>query len=152
MNITNYSIDKCKYRIDKLDKVVYLINKGSLGNVNTQSYYIDGGAQATVIRCNSVSLSETTNLDERYRFTHTLNFQVDGYMTLDDFNERYYTVVKDMNGVYYVVNPEFKMKVTYTYTLDVPLYLSTRSKTIFKLCHSLSVYLPSFIFSVPFTP
>ena len=128
MNITNYSIDKCKYRIDKLDKVVYLINKGSLGNVNTQSYYIDGGAQATVIRCNSVSLSETTNLDERYRFTHTLNFQVDGYMTLDDFNERYYTVVKDMNGVYYVVNPEFKMKVTYTYTLD-----STGEHTDFSL-------------------
>ena len=118
MSVNNYTINKCQYSIDKLDKVIYLIEKSSLGNVDTQSYYIDGGAQATMIRCNSLSLSETTSLNERYKFTHTINCQVDGYKTVDDLNGRFHVVVKDMNGVYYVVNPEFKMKVSYTFTLD----------------------------------
>lgn len=128
MSVSNYIIDKCKYRIDKLEKVVYMLNKESLGAFSENGYFIDGGAQATVIRCNSISVSETTSLDERYQFTHTLNFQVDGYMTETSFNERYYAVVKDMDGVYYLVNPEFKMKATYTYTLD-----STSERTDFTL-------------------
>ncbi len=118
MSVSNYTIEKCKYSIPKLDKAVYLLDKTSIGNVDTESYYIDGGAQATLIHCNSVTLSETSSLDERYRFTHTLNFQVDGYSNVDSLNECYYVVVKDMDGVFYLVNPEFKMKITYTYTLD----------------------------------
>lgn len=116
--VTNYFINTCKYRIDKLEKVVYLIEKESLGEYNLGEYYIDGGAGATVIKCNSISLAESSSLDERYQFTHTLTFQVDGYKTEADFNNRYYAIVKDKNGVYYLVNPDFKLQPTYTYTID----------------------------------
>lgn len=128
MSVSNYTINNCKYTIGKLDKVLYLVDKSSLGNVDTQDYYIDGGAQATMIKCNSISLTENTNLDERYKFTHTINFQVDGYKTVADFNERYYAVVKDMDGEYYLVNPEFKMKITYNFAID-----ATGSHTDFQL-------------------
>ena len=116
--LTNYSLNTCSYSIDKLEKVVYLIKKEFIGEINPSEYYIDSAANANVITCNSVTLNESMSLDERYQFTHTLQFQVNGYMTEENFNDRYYAVVKDKNGVYYLVNPEFKMKPTYTYTLD----------------------------------
>jgi len=128
MIINNYSINTCRYRIDKLDKVVYMVSKESLGKISASEYFIDGCAQALVIKCNSVSLTETTSLDERFQFSHSLTFQVDGYKTEGYFFGRYYAIVKDMDGVYYLVNPEFKMKATYTYTID-----STNEYTEFTL-------------------
>lgn len=116
--VTNYFIDTCRYGIDKLEKVVYLIKKEFLGEIAPNDYYVDSGANALIIRCNSISLSESMSLDERYQFTHTLNFQVDGYKTEEYFNDRFYAVVKDKKGVFYLVNPDFSMKATYTFTLD----------------------------------
>ena len=116
--ITNYSLNTCKYRIDKLEKVVYLMSKDSIGEISPNEYVVIGGASATRIICNSISLNETTSLDERYQFSHSLSFQVDGYRNDTSISDMFYVVVKDKNGSYYLVNPQFKMKMTYTYTLD----------------------------------
>ncbi len=127
MAVTNYTIDNCKYRIDQLEKVVYMIGKSSIGSINTTDYYIDGGAGALKILCNSISINEESSLDERYRFTHTLNFEVDGYKTIEDLDDKFYAVVRDKNGDYYLVNPQFKMRIGYTYTI------STSESTAFEM-------------------
>ena len=41
---------------------------------------------------------------------------MNGYANKDDFQGRYYVIVKDEEGTYWFVNPLFPVKVTYTYT------------------------------------
>ena len=65
-----------------------------------------------------VNLSEGDELYERYKFTHTLTFKMNGYANYTLFQKRYYAIVKTLDGVYWFVNPMFPNKVSYVYTLD----------------------------------
>ena len=119
MAVSNYTPNKCKYRIDELDNVVYVVNKGSIGGIKVDDgeAYIDGVGYYNAIDCLSVSLSESESLDERYEFLHTVNFSVTGYLHWTELND-YYVMLKDKSNTYWLVNPYFKIKYTYTYTLD----------------------------------
>ena len=117
MSVTNLSINKCRYSIQKLDNYVWLLPKESIGIINDE-YYVESSAKALQIKCYSVSLTSQESLDERYKFTHTLNFNVLGYKNHKDFGERYYAMVRDMDGNYWLVNPDFKLKFSYTFTVD----------------------------------
>lgn len=119
MAVSNYTPNKCKYRIDELDNVVYIVNKEGIGGIKVDDgeAYIDGVGYYNAIDCLSVSLSESESLDERYEFLHTVNFSVTGYLHWYELND-YYVMLKDKSNTYWLVNPYFKIKYTYTYTLD----------------------------------
>lgn len=119
MAVSNYTPNPCKYRIDELDNVVYVVNKDEIGGIKVADgeAYIDGVGYYNAVDCLNVSLSESESLDERYEFLHTVNFSVKGYLHWSEFND-YYIMLRDKNNTYWLVNPYFKIQYTYTYTLD----------------------------------
>lgn len=119
MAVSNYTPNPCKYRIDQLDNVVYVVNKESIGGIKVDDgeAYIDGIGYYNAVDCLNVSLTESESLDERYEFLHTVNFSVNGYLHWTELND-YYIMLRDKNNTYWLVNPYFKIQYTYTYVLD----------------------------------
>ena len=118
--VSNYIEDNCKYRLSKLVNVVYLINEDAVKDIRVDdgAAYIASISQTPMeLGCYGIKLSESESLDERYKFTHTLTFSVNGYTNKDNFDGRYYAIVKDEEGTYWLINPLFPCKVTYTYNL-----------------------------------
>lgn len=118
--VSNYIEDNCKYRLSKLVNVVYLINEDAVKDIRVDdgAAYIASISQTPMeLGCYGIKLSESESLDERYKFTHTLTFSVNGYANKDNFDGRYYAIVKDEEGTYWLINPLFPCKVTYTYNL-----------------------------------
>ena len=117
--VTNYNENICKYTIEHLDKVVFLVNKNAIGSISIDNgaAYVASASSAMSIACSNISLSEDESLDERYQFNHKLQFTVQGYMNVDDFEGKYYVILKDVNSTYWLMNPMFPCKVTYTYTI-----------------------------------
>lgn len=121
MSVSTYRNNECRYNIDKLEKVVYLISEDDLRNIhidNGEAYIDSISATPLSLSVYNISLTDTDELDERYKFTHTLTFSMRGYANYKYFQSKYYAVVKTVDGVYWLVNPLFPCKVTYTYTLD----------------------------------
>ena len=120
MSVSNYKPNECTYRIDKLDNVVYLIPEAALRNIkidNGYAYVENIEYEPIYFNCYNISLEDTDTLDERYEFTHTLKFSVNGYVNHNDFQGCYYVIVKSVDNEYWLVNPLFPCKITYTYTL-----------------------------------
>lgn len=120
MSVTNYTPDKCKYSIGKLVKSVWLVSEEAIKDIRIDNgeAWVESVSETPIrLDCYSIELTDTDTLDERYKFTHTLTFSVNGYANKDDFQDRYYAIVKDDEGTYWLVNPLFPCKVTYTYTL-----------------------------------
>lgn len=121
MSVSVYNNTQCKYNLDKLSKVVYLINEDALRDIHIDdgTAYVDGIVEEPLsFEVYSISLSDTDNLDGRYKFTHTLKFSAHGYYNFNDLSGKYYAIVKTLDEEYWLVNPLFPCKVTYTYTLD----------------------------------
>jgi hypothetical protein len=121
MSVSNYKNNECRYNIDKLEKVVYLISEEASKNVyidNGEAYISNMEEEPLALPVYNIALSDTDELDERYKFTHTLTFSMHGYANYRDFGGKYYAIVKTVDGAYWLVNPLFPCKVTYTYTLD----------------------------------
>lgn len=121
MSVSTYKNNECRYNIDKLEKVVYLINEDDFRNIridNGEAYVDSISATPLSLAVYNISLSDTDELDERYKFTHTLTFSMRGYANYKYFKSKYYAIVKTVDGVYWLVNPLFPCNVTYTYTLD----------------------------------
>ena len=121
MAVSTYNNNNCRYRLDKLDKVVYLISEDASKHIfidNGEAYVTDIEQEPLTLKVYNIALTDTDELDERYKFTHQLTFSMDGYVNYKDFQGRYFAIVKSLDGVYWLVNPLFPCKVTYTYTLD----------------------------------
>lgn len=121
MSVSTYKNNECRYNIDKLEKVVYLISEDDLRNIhidNGEAYVDSISATPLSLSVYNISLTDTDELDERYKFTHTLTFSMRGYANYKYFQSKYYAIVKTVDGVYWLVNPLFPCNVTYTYTLD----------------------------------
>ena len=121
MSVSTYKNNECRYNIDKLEKVVYLIGEDDLRDIhidNGEAYVDSISATPLSLAVYNISLTDTDELDERYKFTHTLTFSMKGYANYKYFQSKYYAIVKTVDGVYWLVNPLFPCKVTYTYTLD----------------------------------
>ena len=119
--VTAYNNSECRYRLDKLDKVVYLIGEEASKNIhidNGEAYVDEIGEGVLSIKVYDIALRDTDELDERFKFTHELTFSVSGYANKSDFEGKFYAIVKTVEGVFWLVNPMFPCKVTYTYTLD----------------------------------
>ena len=120
MSVTNYSPEKCRYAIDKLVNAVYLVSENAVKDIRIDNgaAYVNSISETPIkLECYGLTLSEEESLDERYKFIHTLKFSVNGYANKDDFQGRYYVIVRDYEGTWWLVNPLFPCKVAYTYTL-----------------------------------
>ena len=120
MAVSEYINNQCKYNIDKLAKVVYLIDENASKNIHIddgEAYITDIDQEPMALPVYNIALSDTDELDERYKFTHRLTFSMNGYVNYRDFQGRYYVIVKTVDEEYWLVNPLFPCKVTYTYTL-----------------------------------
>lgn len=121
MAVSIYKNTECKYHIGKLEKVVYLIDADDVKDIHIDDgeAYIDGiSASPLTLLVYDIELTDKDELDERYKFTHTLKFSMQGYVSYFDFRHKYYAIIKTVEGVYWLVNPMFPCKVSYTYTLD----------------------------------
>lgn len=120
MSVTNYTPDKCRYYIGKLEDIVYLVSEDALKDIkidNGNAFVASVSESPLSIKCYNLKLAEEESFDERYKFTHTVTFSVNGYMNKDNFNDKYYVILKDVEGTYWLVNPLFPSKVTYNYKL-----------------------------------
>ena len=120
MSVSTYTPTN-QYRLNKLAKVVYLIDENAMKSIQIDNgaAYITGSLQPPLaLKVYAINLSDTDALDERYAFTHQLSFSVNGYANYKDFQGRYYAIVKSLDGGYWLVNPMMPCKVTYVYTLD----------------------------------
>lgn len=120
MAVSEYINNPCKYNIDKLAKVVYLIDENASKNIHIddgEAYITDIDQEPMALSVYNIALSDTDELDERYKFTHRLTFSMNGYVNYRDFQGRYYVIVKTVDEEYWLVNPLFPCKITYTYTL-----------------------------------
>ncbi len=118
--VSEYIDNICKYNLSKLENVVYLVGEEAVKSINIDNgaAYISSVSQEPIaIKCYNLKLTENESLDERYKFTHTVTFSVHGYANKDNFQDRYYVIVKDMDGTYWMLNPLFPCKVGYTYNL-----------------------------------
>lgn len=121
MSVSIYKNTQCKYNIDKLAKVVYLISEDALRDIqidNGEAFVSGITEEPLALEVYNIALSDADELDERYKFTHTLTFSMHGYANYKNFQGKYYAIVKSMDEEYWLVNPLFPCKVTYTYTLD----------------------------------
>ena len=114
MSVSNYKPNQCLYRIDQLDDVVYLFPENALRNIkidNGEAYVENIVYEPLILHCYNISLEDTETLDERYEFSHTLKFNTVGYANHNDFEGRYYVVVKTIADEYWLLNPLFPCKV-----------------------------------------
>lgn len=120
MSVSNYIPDK-KYKIGKLKDHIFLFEKNRVGSMsidkgNAFVSNIDG--KYICLNGYNVSLSEESSINERYKFSKTVQISTLGYLHLKDLNEYYYIVVENREGTLFVVNPDFAAEVEYTYTID----------------------------------
>lgn len=120
MSVSNYIPDK-KYKIGKLKDHIFLFEKNKVGSMsidkgNAFVSNIDG--QYICLNGYNVSLSEESSINERYKFSKTVQISTLGYLHLKDLNEYYYIVVENREGTLFVVNPDFAAEAEYTYTID----------------------------------
>lgn len=120
MAVSNYIPSKCKYDVRGLENAVYLLASSSLKGIDIDN----GEAKITslsippiALNAYNVTISDTEELDERYEFSHSVQFSVNGYANELTIGERYYVIVKTKNGEYLLLNALFPCKVEYTYRL-----------------------------------
>lgn len=118
--ITNYIPNTCKYNVNNLKKVVHIfseaLNKVYIDNGEAYVDNLNGTLQA--ITGTSISFTETTSYNDRFQFVKEVSLTVDGYVNLSALNGKYYVVLEDEHGTYWLVNYDFPSFVTYTYTLE----------------------------------
>lgn len=120
MSVSTYNNDTKRYRIDKLENVVYLVSEAVLKDVkidNGEAFVNNISEMAVSMECYNLAFEETQTFDERYKFSHQLSFSMNGYANHNDFQGKYYVIIKTYNGEFWLINPFFPCKVTYTYTL-----------------------------------
>lgn len=120
MSVTNYNPNKCIYSVGRLKKVAYLYSESSveitIDNGEASAFVYEGVFQH--LSGSSIQFSENTSFNDRYKFEKTFTITVDGYKRIEDLNKRYYIILEDIDGNYWLVNYDFPASVTYEYTLN----------------------------------
>ena len=120
MAVSAYTPNNCKYKIGKLDNFVFFLDKDSLGKITIDDgeAYVNSASTALTFETISTALEENETLDERYEFTHSLSFVINGYSNINSLDNLYYVIFKDLNGNHWLLNPQLPCKVTHTYTIN----------------------------------
>ncbi len=119
--ITNYNDNACKYAYSKLKDVIYLVSA-----THTKKIHIDGGdayiedLYASPLRLEgfNIHLTEESSLNEMYTFNKSVTISMRGYVSNYAFQDKYYVILEDEEGVKWMVNPDFPLRLTYTYNLN----------------------------------
>ena len=122
MAISSY-LKRCGYQQNELKNVLYLIPKTATKKVHIdgdEAYVEYSGDTSSIIKIkgNNLAFQEDTSFDDRFRFDKTITLTVDGYITFKDFYSKYYAIVEDKSGTFWMVNADFPSYITYTYTLN----------------------------------
>lgn len=121
MAVTNYTLEKCKYNFSKLKNVLYLVSQEHVKDVNIDNgeAYISGLTELP-LRINgfNIQYTEETSLDERYKFQKKITLSMKGYVNYKLFGGRYYAIIEDNDGIYYMVNVDFPSRITHTFNLS----------------------------------
>ena len=115
----------CRYSYDKLENVVYLVSESHIKDIHIDNgeAYIDDLSEAPLrLEAFNIQLSEESSLDERYKFTKSVTFSLNGYVPFQDINEKFYVILKSVDKTLWMVNVDFPAKVTYTFNLDASQY------------------------------
>lgn len=111
----------CRYSYSKLKDVLYLVSAEHVKNVHIDNgeAYIDELTELP-LRINgfNIQFNEETSLDERYKFQKTLTLSMHGYVNYKIFGGRYYAIIEDMEGVFYMINVDFPSRITHTFNLN----------------------------------
>lgn len=118
MPVSDYIPQSCKYTIDNLEKVVYLIDGQKNIHIDNGFAFVDNVDVSDIkaLRTSSISVTDESSLDERYAFSHNLTFVVQGYANVELLDGKYYAIVRDKNNTYWILNPIFPNKVQHTFT------------------------------------
>ena len=122
MAISSY-LKRCGYQQNELKNVLYLIPKTATKKVHIdgdEAYVEYSGDTLSIIKIkgNNLAFQEDTSFDDRFRFGKTITLTVDGYITFKDFYSKYYAIIEDKSGTFWMVNADFPSYITYTYTLN----------------------------------
>lgn len=116
--VTNYDIDKTNYKIYSLKGNVFLFNDDLLRSISIDgdTTHISLSGKPLTVRCDSVQVSEESNIDGRFSFSHTVTFKVQGYdISLVGYK---WIGFQDASGECWLLNPMLNPLWTYKYTLD----------------------------------
>ena len=113
----------CRYSYSKLKDVLYLVSAEHLKDVhidNGEAYidYIEGQEELP-LRINgfNIQFNEETSLDERYKFQKTLTLSMHGYVNYKIFEGKYYAIIEDVEGTFWMINVDFPSRITHTFNL-----------------------------------
>lgn len=123
MAVSDYlqkSSGTCRYSYSKLKDVLYLVSYEHLKDVQIDNgeAYISGLTELP-LRINgfNIQFNEETSLDERYKFQKTLTLSMHGYVNYKIFGGRYYAIIEDVEGTFYMINVDFPSRITHTFNL-----------------------------------
>ena len=118
--ITDYIQGCLKYSIPLLKDRIYVYDDSILKYINIDKP-IDNAmilSTPTLLTGFNISYTEETSLDERYKFSKTLNISMNYKVDIASvFQNKFYVIVEDYDGNLYLTNPDFQYKYTYTYNL-----------------------------------
>ena len=115
----------CRYSYDKLENVVYLVSEEHIKDVhidNGEAYIDDLTETPLRLEGFNIQFSEESSLDERYKFTKQVTFSLHGYVPYQNLNNKFYVILKSVDGTKWMVNVDFPSKVTYTFHLNGQQY------------------------------
>ena len=127
MAVSDYlqkSSGTCRYSYSKLKDVFYLVSAEHIKDIridNGEAYIIyEEGQEELPIRINgfNIQFKEESSLDERYKFQKTLTLSMHGYVNYRLFGGRYYAILEDYEGTFWMVNVDFPSRITHTFNLS----------------------------------
>ena len=119
MPIAESYIPPKAYLFNNIAKTLYFLNDAAkkLIHIDGDTAEIEAVYQAPIaLQVSSVELSEEASLDERYSFTHSISFVVNGRHDSSLFLDRNF-VVFQAGDVFYLLNPTFGATISSTYTI-----------------------------------
>lgn len=119
--VSTYLDNRCNYSIPLLKNRIYVYDESVLTLIDVDNGLDSASTTSTptLLTGFSISYSEETSLDERYKFVKQLQISMNDKIDIDSvFDGKYYVVVEDYDGNLYLTNPDYQYKYTYTYNLS----------------------------------
>lgn len=121
MSVTDYTLSNCTYNNMRLRNVLYIVSKQHVKDIqidNGTAFIQSLSENPVKINLNNIDFREESTVDDRYRFSKTLQATVNGYVNLSSLNEKYYAIIVTEDGTPFMINVDFPSDVTYVYTLS----------------------------------
>ena len=126
MAVSDYlqkSSSTCSYSYSKLKDVLYLVSAAHVKDItidkdNDEAHIEELDELPLRINGFNIQFKEESSLDERYKFQKTLTLSMHGYVNYKLFDEKYYAIIEDVEGTFWMVNVDFPSRITHTFNLS----------------------------------